>query len=68
MFENRFGSTDTFKMAADQRKMMGASFFQNAYLDIDLTFGQIFGAQGDLGCPFYFSYFKLGVTSRDRFF
>ena len=28
MFENRFGSTDTFKMAADQRKMAGAIFFK----------------------------------------
>ena len=28
MFENRYGSTDTFKMAADQRKMMCAMFFK----------------------------------------
>ena len=26
MFENRYGSTDTFKMAVDQRKIMCAMF------------------------------------------
>ena len=29
MFENRYGSTDTFKMAADQRKMTCASKCRN---------------------------------------
>ena len=27
----------------------------------------IFGAQGDLGCPFNSPYFDLGVTSRDLY-
>ena len=30
MFENQFGSTNTFKMAADQRIMALAFFFQTA--------------------------------------
>ena len=78
---SKTGSTDTFKMAADQRKMVCTFFFQN-FINNSLNC-TIFGAQEDLGCPFNLSYFDqrhyillllillytlcfdLGVTSRD---
>ena len=50
-------------MAADLKKMACAIFFQNAVTP-EIMVG-IFGAQGDLGRPFDFSRFGLGVTSRD---
>ena len=41
-------------------------FFQNAVTpEINSRNCTIFGAEEDLGCPFNFAYFDLGVTSRD---
>ena len=67
MFENRYGSTDTFKMAADQRKMTCAIFFKMRYFVNISRNCTKFEAQGGHGCPFDFSYFDLGVTSHDIF-
>ena len=53
-FENRFGSTDTFKMAADQRKMVRAIFFKCRNSWNNTRNYTIFGAQEGLGCPFNF--------------
>ena len=63
MFENRFGSTDTFKMAADQRKIACAIFFQNAVsLEIIVGIAPYLEHRRTLGA---FLYIDLGVTSRD---
>ena len=53
MFENRYGSTDTFKMAADQRKITFFSKCRN-FVNISRNCTK-FEAQGDHGeCPFDF--------------
>ena len=65
MFEYRFGSTDTFKMAADQRKIACGIFSKCRNSGNNSRNCTIFGAPEDLGCPFDFSYFDLGVMSRD---
>ena len=64
-FENRFGSTDTFKMAADQKKY-GVPIFSKCCNFVNNSWNCTkFEAQGDLVCPSDFSYVDLGVTSCD---
>ena len=64
-FENWLGSTDTFKMAADHRKMPCGNFFQNAVTPkIMVGIAPYYGQRRTLGAP-SISYFDLGVTSRD---
>ena len=67
MFENRYGSTDTFKMAADQRKMTCAIFSKCRNFVNNSRNCAKYEAQGDHGCPFDCCYFDLGVTSHDLF-
>ena len=57
--------TDTFKMAADQRKMASAIFSKCRNFVNNSRNCTKFDVHGELGCPFEFSYFDLGVTSRD---
>ena len=64
-FENRFGSTDTFKMAVDQRKMACAIFPKCRNSGNNSWNCTILGAEEDLGCIFNVAYFDLGETSRD---
>ena len=53
-------------MAADLKKNGVCHFLQNAVTPENNGWNcTIFGAQGDLGRPFDFSTFDLGVTSRD---
>ena len=52
-------------MAADQRNMSRAIFSKCRNSGSNGRNCTIFGAQGDLQCPFDSSYFDLGVTSRD---
>ena len=48
----RFGSTKTFKMSADQRKMARAIFFQNTgILEIMVRIAPYVGHRGSLGAP-----------------
>ena len=64
-FENRFGSNDAFKMAADQRKY-GMPIFSKCRNFVNNSWNCTkFEAQGDLVCPSDFSYVDLSVTSRD---
>ena len=64
-FKNRFGSTDTFKMVADQRKMAVPIFSKCCNFVYNSRNCTKFEAQGELGGSFDLSYFDLGVTSRD---
>ena len=64
-FENRFSSTDTFKMAADQRKMAHANFCKCRNFVNNSRNCTKFESPGELGFPFDLSCFDLGVTSRD---
>ena len=65
-FENQFGRTSTFKMAADLKKNGRVPFFSKCRNSGNNGRNcTIFNAQGDLGGPFDFSRFGLGVTSRD---
>ena len=65
-FETQFGRTSTFKMAADLKKWRVPFFSKSRNSGNNGRKCTIFGAQGDLGRPFEFSCFGLGVTSRDR--
>ena len=52
MFENRFGSTDTFKMVAVQIKMAHANFFLNIVtLSIIVGLAPNLRHRGTLGAP-----------------
>ena len=64
-FENRFGSTDTFKMGPLKEKWHVPFFSKCRNSGNNSRNCTIFGAQKNLGCPFNFVYFDLGVTSRD---
>ena len=55
MFENQFGRTSTFKMAADLNKMACAIFFQNAVTpEIMVGIPPYLVHRGTLGAPSIF--------------
>ena len=64
-FENQFGPTSTFKMAADLKKWRVPFFSKCRNSGNNGWNCTIFGAQGDLRRPFDFSTFDPCVTSRD---
>ena len=67
MFENQFGRTSTFEMAADLKKWRVPFFSKCRNSGNNGRNCTIFSAQGDLGRPFDFFTFTLGVTSRDLY-
>ena len=59
MFENRYGSTDTFKMAADQRKMTCAFFPKCRNFVNNSRNCTRFEALGGMGAPSIFDTLTL---------